>query len=321
MEVFKLPGDPLKLSNNSLKYISIIVCHGNRLKCILKKFLKKYHKYIFFKNGAIIRLEINKKNIFLDLVDEGIIKKTDIKKYLELNPKIEFYTKDTVFKKNLNLNKEYLSNTDNTYIFYLIRHSKIEKIYDNSNYMIDDILTNYGCRQSFIIGKKLIKILQKRNETNINYLFSSELRRSRLTLGCILNELLNNDLIKIKNKNINIIPCLHELYNKYNNYCIERDNNPYNYQIIKFNPDKKSISEEVIIYDFNNIYVKLNKNTLLIIETILDKNKIKNKIKTFWSYYINYFNGIRERIVDQKKCTNINIIKTIIKEINKETFK
>jgi hypothetical protein len=355
--------ESINISRDSSKYISIIVCHCNRLKCILKKFLKKYHKYIYFKNGAIVRLEISKNNIFLDLVDEGVMKKTDIKKYSEQNPKIEFYTKDNglfhkfqrnestllgVFRKlqtpasplpgqalqgsaekKIKTNLEYLSGLDNnTYIFYLIRHSKITKINDCSLTVIDDILTNYGVRQSLITSKKLIKILKENDETNIDYLFTSELRRSRLTIGIIIYELLNNNLIKIKNKNTNIIPCLHELYNKYDNYCKERNDNPYDYQIIKYDSDKKLVSEEVIIYNLKNIYIKINKNTSIIIgyksgQAIQEsaKNSKKKIIQFNWAYYLNYFNSIRERIIDQKKCTNINIIKTIIKEINKETFK
>ena len=306
-----------------MNIISIIIGHSNRIKCILHNLLKYKNKITHFKFGAIIRLEINKNGVFIELVNEGKMTKSDLDKYYRENPAISFY-EGNIFKENIQLNNLKLNNLDldNNYIFYIIRHSK--KLYTSSNTIHSNyLLTNYGIKLSFTIGNNLLKILKQKNETNINYLFISELRRARLTMACIIYKLLNDSLIKIKYKKMIVIPCLYELNDIDDNYCRERTNNPYDLIIIKYNKNNNNnnnkIYEEKIIYDLDNVNVIINKNTTITIYNKLEN--IKKIIKTNWEYYLEFYNGIRNKFLHQKKCVNINIIKTIINIINKDIFK
>lgn len=117
----------------------------------------------------------------------------------------------------LNLKPEDLD-SQKTYTFYLIRHgdgmhnkAKVEKkkgLYNPS--LIDARLTDEGKKQAVEAGKQLKNIL---GATKINYLFASDLKRTRETLENVLAEGVE---LSTNLKDVIILPCSHELDYKKN---------------------------------------------------------------------------------------------------------
>jgi hypothetical protein len=114
-----------------------------------------------------------------------------------------------------------------TYVFYLIRHGQGEHnvlkgmskkwgaLAVSSKYK-DPSLTNTGVQQAIEIGQKLQVILDQQNQ-KVDYLFASDLKRTRQTLYYILQPM-DSDAA-LRNKQINILPCSEELNYTANKNC------------------------------------------------------------------------------------------------------
>jgi len=192
---------------------------------------------------------------FLNLSDE---------KYLRIEKK-EFLTENCDNESNIKLCNKLLScicsrkntqsvnfnniinNSDNTtYIFYIIRHGegfhntlekdeKLKATFINRNSLKDPKLSYQGINQSLNAGRELYKILMKNGDYNINYLFVSDLARTRITLALIcytiyentkgminkINAYKNNKNKKITLLNLTMIvlPCSHEIYYEKGSAC------------------------------------------------------------------------------------------------------
>jgi hypothetical protein len=114
-----------------------------------------------------------------------------------------------------------------TYIFYLIRHGQGEHnvlkgmskkwsaLAVSSTYK-DPSLTNTGVQQAIEIGQKLQVILDGQNQ-KVDYLFASDLKRTRQTLYYILQSMDSDPALR--HKQINILPCSEELNYTANKNC------------------------------------------------------------------------------------------------------
>jgi len=140
-----------------------------------------------------------------------------------------------------------INNSDNTsYVFYIIRHAegfhntlekseKLKATFMNKNSLKDPKLSYQGINQSLNAGRELYKILMNRGDYNINYLFVSDLARTRMTLALICYSIYENTkgmINKInayknnKNKKITllnhtmiVLPCSHEIYYEKGSAC------------------------------------------------------------------------------------------------------
>jgi hypothetical protein len=206
------------------------LCVGS--SCKTEKKLKA-PKLARFKNGCILEFKVNKDTIQVNLVYDGEVdeEKPDYVYYVSNNaisdPKVaEGKYKTTLFKP-INIPNVVYQNVSPgvNYVFYLIRHGqaahnllkgfkdKITTQGFGSTYK-DTSLTSAGVEQAIEVGKKLKTIL---GQKKIDYLFASDLKRTRQTLYNILTGLSDDSLLK--HKQINILPCSHEVSYTANKNC------------------------------------------------------------------------------------------------------
>jgi bisphosphoglycerate-dependent phosphoglycerate mutase len=179
-----------------------------------------------FKNGCVLEFKITTSNIQVKLVYDGIVdeEKPDYVYYVSPNsaedPKVAAGKYKTTLFKEINIpNTIYDVSTGVTYVFYLIRHGQGEHnvlkgmskkwgaLAVSSTYK-DPSLTNTGVQQATEIGQKLQQILDEQHQ-KVDYLFASDLQRTRQTLHYITQVLDADDELLIKD--IIILPCSHEL--------------------------------------------------------------------------------------------------------------
>ena len=244
--------------------------------------------------------------------------------------------------KPVNFNN--LSSNDK-YVFYIIRHaegnhnkmssfskglSTLKSLYSTTK-IKDPILTNIGILQAKNAGNNLYRILLENNDNNINYLFVSDLFRTRMTMAIICERLFyNSNLNKTKKQiyiqqlnfskgliNMIILPCSHEIdYNGKGGPCDGDLISSIHGAGLENTPD--------IYYDYKNKKVKINKDVNLeniynnINFSIDNNNKIILSNYTFlskWSEYLTFNNGIRGQLAklnrwnNKKQCRTTNMIK------------
>jgi broad specificity phosphatase PhoE len=193
-----------KQFGSGITYTSIIVTHNGKLRCLLDKLgFSDNQNYNIrkkkFKNCVILKLQITSNQMSIEMIDQGDLSKDD-------NYSMKPYF--TSFNKTLNYGLPDAG--DNTFIFYLVRHGdgyhNKAKIRGLKEIIIDPSLTPIGEEQCIQAGKKLREL-----EINFNFLFVSELVRTRQTLrkiiqGGIIFKPLNDEFNKVI-----VLPCSREL--------------------------------------------------------------------------------------------------------------
>jgi hypothetical protein len=187
-----------------------------------------------FKNGCVVEFKITTSNIQVKLVYDGIVdeEKPEYVYYVSPSstpdPKVAAGKYKTTLFKDINIpNVIYSVSPGATYIFYLIRHGQGEHnvlkgmskkwgaLAVSSTYK-DPSLTNTGVQQAIEIGQKLQVILNRQNQ-KVDYLFASDLKRTRQTLYYILQPMDSDPALR--HKQINILPCSEELNYTANKNC------------------------------------------------------------------------------------------------------
>jgi hypothetical protein len=187
-----------------------------------------------FKNGCVLEFKITTSNIQVKLVYDGIVdeEKPDYVYYVSPNsaadPKVAAGKYKTTLFNEINIpNVIYSVSPGVTYVFYLIRHGQGEHnvlkgmskkwgaLAVSSTYK-DPSLTNTGVQQAIEIGQKLQQILDEQHQ-KVDYLFASDLKRTRQTLYYILQPMDSDPALR--HKQINILPCSEELNYTANKNC------------------------------------------------------------------------------------------------------
>jgi broad specificity phosphatase PhoE len=183
-------------------YTSIIVTHNGKLRCLLEKLgfsdNENYNtRKKKFMNCVILKLQITSNQMSIEMIDKGDLSKDD--KY---DTSLYF----TSFNKILDHGLQKVG--DNTFIFYLIRHGdgthNRAKIRETNEKIIDPSLTEIGIEQCIETGRKLADL-------NFNFLFVSELVRTRQSLYYILKGGINFKPIDEKFNKVIVLPCSREL--------------------------------------------------------------------------------------------------------------
>ena len=201
------------------KIVSIIVTHQNRIKCFINSLMKvKYG----FANCSIIRLAFMRDGdaILYDvrLIFEGFgsSDKTYYKPVGKETGKnfIPFEVIHGMSDKFMGIMAKDIPR-DIEFVFFLVRHgNSLHNQYTNltkykSLYNIDTLLTKDGEMEA----RKAGIFLQNYMETNqfpkhIHLLFSSDLKRTRQTLGIIMGQMKTS---KPLDNVIIVLPCAHEI--------------------------------------------------------------------------------------------------------------
>jgi hypothetical protein len=187
-----------------------------------------------FKNGCILEFKITTSNIRVKLVYDGIVDEEKPKYVYYVSPgsapdpKADAGKYQTTLFKEINIpNVMYNVSPGYTYVFYLIRHGQAEHnvlkgmskkwgaLAVSSAYK-DTSLTNTGVQQAIQIGQKLQVILDEQHQ-EVDYLFASDLKRTRQTLYYILQSIDSDPALR--HKQINILPCSEELNYTANKNC------------------------------------------------------------------------------------------------------
>lgn len=296
-----------------VNYTSIIATHQARIRCLLSKMFDK--KFERFKNGAIIRLDIESnpiREVNISLVYEGDLgddENNPSKKYYVNNDsntgqqprytgeKFDDMTyTDAENKLNIKIN-------NNTYTFFLIRHGqgthnplkgrvkRVTQFKPGSLYK-DPELTNIGIDQAINTGKLNLMsnsdIELKTNLKSANFFFCSDLIRTIQTIAYFLSELHEGE--NLINKEIIVLPCAHELTYKKNGKCDGTQRLNTNENLPSQMPDKINIQ--------------------------------KNEFRINWKTYTNFYNHNKGRMATvrnpfRKRCSNTNFIKEAIEYIEK----
>ena len=206
-------------------YNNLLVTHNSRLRCFLediglmsiikKKYAIDSKTEIRFKNCSILKISLtqNSTDFTIEMVYEGFVNKRKGIYFVTSNDPINktdlIFPKETISLSKLGINS---SKIVNNYNFYVVRHGEgSHNVVQYINLNTDTQLTNKGIDQAKIAGNELAKFLNKDN-SKINFLFSSKLYRTRETLSIMVDQIdiLNKDK-NLEKKDIIILPCSHEL--------------------------------------------------------------------------------------------------------------
>ena len=308
------------MSLNSEKIVSVLATHNERLQCFLDLFFTTNEK-IRFKNCAIVRFSINKTKITIDLVYSGELDPSENKKdrtyYISGNNinGSSSQIKEVVFEKKefpleqligtLNINNFDLYNKE--YVFYIIRHGQgIHNLKGATHLVIDTDVTNNGQQQAKNAGAALMKVMTDNNENKINYLFASDLSRTRQTIQYLyLGISFRNEDTNIKSilnffpNEIIILPCSHELNYSKNGNC---DKNSSLIKIGSRENDPKCSNRSFLPQNS----ISNEKSSC---------NNISDSGKNFllnWSFYL----GKNKNNVRNFDCSTTNMINLAIEFIN-----
>ena len=274
-----------------------------------------------FKNCSILRLCVNKETgLCLQLVYGGELDPSEgkggriyyIANESERTP--ESIVTEVVFDNiNAGLNRLDLTGKDfakgiDEYVFYIGRHGQAEHNLKYATHLKTDTdVTVLGQQQAISAGKNLMKILKDVFKEDINYVFASDLIRTRQTIQNILygmNTYQNKKQQNFFPKEIIILPCSHEL--KYNSKGI--CDKPPSFLSLKIgtkeNDPKCSKTTNCVDNNIDNPKSDCNHITL---KMFGDK-----EIPLNWDFYFEK-NGNKMRNMD---CSKTNMIKLAIEYIN-----
>ena len=276
---------------------------------------------IRFKNCSILRLCVNKETgLCLQLVYGGELDPSEgkggriyyIANESERTP--ESIVTEVVFDNiNAGLNRLDLTGKDfakgiDEYVFYIGRHGQAEHNLKYATHLKTDTnVTVLGQQQAISAGKNLMKILKDVFKEDINYVFASDLIRTRQTIQNILygmNTYQNKKQQNFFPKEIIILPCSHEL--KYNSKGI--CDKPPSFLSLKIgtkeNDPKCSKTTNCVDNNIDNPKSDCNHITL---KMFGDK-----EIPLNWDFYFEK-NGNKMRNMD---CSKTNMIQLAIEYIN-----
>jgi broad specificity phosphatase PhoE len=305
--------DEVEVKKKSKRIVSIIVTHQNRLKCFLNSLMGVKYR---FGNCSIIQLSMYKpsvqpsgqKNSFIhvnvSLIFDGFTKPN--KKYYttEPNPKdknlFPFVNLDGNLQNFMDIDpSKMLPNTE--YIFFLVRHGNaVHNEYNlftkyKSLYNMDTLLTENGEGQAEEAGRFLKKYLDE-NHLNVNYIFSSDLKRTRQTLTIIVDQ-----LKPLKNNEIIVLPCAHELTYFDDKNCDKR----------MINYSKGALAGENLMRC--DVECKLDD------KSISDCCRVtygKTKLDVNWVFYKKFYDGLKRQDIYYEdvpaSCAYSNMIKNAI---------
>jgi hypothetical protein len=179
-----------------------------------------------FKNAAIIRLVITKESVKASLVVSGIIDAKENKsKYTYFVRPDEMGKSDTAYTEvpfqDYSTPNNFHDVGDDTYVFYLVRHGQAEhnvlKGIGKAFSYKDTSLTSAGKEQATDSGIKLTSeiIKNSREYKYPDFLFASDLKRTRQTLLQIMKGMPSFKEKLGTKRDIIILPCAHELRYKY----------------------------------------------------------------------------------------------------------
>jgi hypothetical protein len=217
-----------------------------------------------------------------------------------------FEPKKLEILKHLTNEKKIDIDSNKIYEFYIIRHgqgihngvSKSKKIASVQWYK-DATLTAIGKEQARNSGVALNKILVG---SKVNYLFATDLRRTRETLVEVLGKLTNQ--LNLKNPNIIILPCSHEIF-------VEKDKNGKSCDEVESNQIGRMAVENFPVCVMGRGFSL--KGTFRILGFDKDKGcKYQNSYPIDWSYYLAFYNntmrGIYSRSESRLRCRDTNMI-------------
>ena len=177
-----------------------------------------------FKNGAVLKLTVNRHGVAISLVVDGEIGEgedkagyTYFKSSRSISGGIKKKYNELVMEDDAVATSKYsdLIDGDDMYVFYLIRHGqathnvlkgRFAKMTSNK----DTMLTEMGKAQAKNAGKSLYKYIQDEdNHSDLpTHLFVSDLKRTRQTMSNILLAFPN----QMRNvETLTVLPCAHEL--------------------------------------------------------------------------------------------------------------
>jgi len=298
---------------------SILVTHNNRIRCLLDALSINSDTNAKFKNCAILKLIITQDSLSISLVYDGQLTQTSSvnkdhnkDKYFSNtdNTGEYFYTYTTGDEKdftrvlrdlNLDLN-DFAGLKPVNHTFYIIRHgdgkhneakadgTKINKTI--LGLLEDAKLTGPGKVQAISAGYALLSDLQN---TKVNYLFASDLIRTRQTLKCIY------DIIKVKlemqNEKVYIVPCSHEL---------------------DFKKTKKSLSEDQTQNCDAQQQILAQENRMSCKDFSKTDCAHTDGLYNDWGYYWKFYGkGSRSAPgMTKEQCRNTGVIKQMLNIIN-----
>ena len=190
-------------NSNRLRITSLIVTHQNRLKCLLNSLMDIQYK---FGNCSVLEMKFmrdkNHIRYEIDLIFEGFVKSN----------KNVFPFEKIIGRSNHFLDIPVSSLLPNVeYIFLLIRHGQAtHNLYNfftkiQSLYKQDTLLTEEGEKQAMKTGEFLKKYLLNKR-LRIDYIFTSDLKRTRQTMTLIVDQIKPNRI-----REMIVLPCAHEL--------------------------------------------------------------------------------------------------------------
>jgi hypothetical protein len=216
---------------------------------------------------------------------------------------------------NSGLNRLKLSNNIfkdvDEYVFYIGRHGQAEHNLKYATHLKTDTdVTQLGKDQAFRAGQNLSSVLKNNNE-NINYVFASDLIRTRQTIENILKgmNMNKNENETYSPREIIILPCSHEL--KYNSKgACDKKPSSFSFKIgTKENDPKCSKTTHCLDNNITNPESDCNRIKMTIENS---QDKIIRKIPLNWDFYFEK-NGNKMRNMD---CSKTNMIQLAIEYIN-----
>uniref|UniRef100_A0A6C0DEL3 Uncharacterized protein n=1 Tax=viral metagenome TaxID=1070528 RepID=A0A6C0DEL3_9ZZZZ len=200
------------------------------------------------------------------------------------------------------------------YVFYIGRHGQAEHNLKRATHLITDTdLTELGKNQALRAGENLKNVLIK-NREYINYVFASDLIRTRQTIENILKGMNMNKYVKklYFPKEIIILPCSHEL--KYNSKGLcDKKPSSSSLSLLKIgakeNDPKCSNTTHCINNNIMNPDSDCNRIKVIIQNT---ENKIVKTIPLNWYFYFEK----NEKKMRNMDCSKTNMIQLAIEYIN-----
>ena len=177
-----------------------------------------------FKNGAVLKLTVNRHGVAISLVVDGEIGEgedkagyTYFKSSRSISGGIKKKYNELVMEDDAIATSKYsdLISGDDMYVFYLIRHGQathnvLKGRFAKMTSSKDTMLTEMGKAQAKNAGKSLYKYIQDEdNHSDLpTHLFVSDLKRTRQTMSNILLAFPN----QMRNvETLTVLPCAHEL--------------------------------------------------------------------------------------------------------------
>ena len=243
-------------------------------------------------------------------------------------------------------------NSNSAYVFYIIRHAEgdhnlmnfpskvhntIKSIYSKSK-IKDPILTEAGILQAKNAGNNLYNILLEKGDSNINYLFVSDLFRTRMTMAIICERLLYNSELNKNKKQIiiqqpnfinglitmTILPCSHEIdYKGKGGECNGDLISAFSGSGLENTPDiyyqnnKVKIKKDEIKNIYDGLIFKINNDNVI----TLSKYTFLSDLEE----YLKFYSGIRGQFkkitffYEKKHCRTTNMIETAFNIIKTPT--